>query len=166
MIESHVLWAHRTMIKSSNGETPFSLTYGTEARKRESKPQFRKQGIKPKWKDITTPEFEAPAFVQKTLSTGIMKQAMRKSEASSDLSGKDRTKSQKHWEKKHTSLETAMDTPFREHGTSATLKSVTYMKCKHPFARKAKRKKKTLGFLFVCNIFKFLMNEKVKLSYL
>ncbi|GJX83061.1 reverse transcriptase domain-containing protein [Tanacetum coccineum] len=25
----HVLWAHRTMIKSSNGETPFSLTYGT-----------------------------------------------------------------------------------------------------------------------------------------
>ncbi|GJQ90233.1 reverse transcriptase domain-containing protein [Tanacetum coccineum] len=28
---SHVLWAHRTMIKSSNGETPFLLTYGTEA---------------------------------------------------------------------------------------------------------------------------------------
>ncbi|GKB24457.1 reverse transcriptase domain-containing protein [Tanacetum coccineum] len=28
---SHVLWAHRTMIKSSNGETPFSPTYGTEA---------------------------------------------------------------------------------------------------------------------------------------
>ncbi|GJW05122.1 reverse transcriptase domain-containing protein [Tanacetum coccineum] len=28
---SHVLWAHRTMIKSSNGETPFSLTYRTEA---------------------------------------------------------------------------------------------------------------------------------------
>ncbi|GKG22203.1 reverse transcriptase domain-containing protein, partial [Tanacetum coccineum] len=27
----HVIWAHRTMIKSSNGETPFSLTYGTEA---------------------------------------------------------------------------------------------------------------------------------------
>nr|GEX45205.1 hypothetical protein [Tanacetum cinerariifolium] len=27
----HVLWAHRTMIKSSNGETPFSLTYRTEA---------------------------------------------------------------------------------------------------------------------------------------
>ncbi|GJX15443.1 reverse transcriptase domain-containing protein [Tanacetum coccineum] len=27
----HVLWAHRTMIKSSNGENPFSLTYGTEA---------------------------------------------------------------------------------------------------------------------------------------
>ncbi|GJR28615.1 reverse transcriptase domain-containing protein [Tanacetum coccineum] len=28
---SHVLWAHSTMIKSSNGDTPFSLTYGTEA---------------------------------------------------------------------------------------------------------------------------------------
>ncbi|GJZ92233.1 reverse transcriptase domain-containing protein [Tanacetum coccineum] len=27
----HVLWAHRTIIKSSNRETPFSLTYGTEA---------------------------------------------------------------------------------------------------------------------------------------
>ncbi|GKB80656.1 reverse transcriptase domain-containing protein [Tanacetum coccineum] len=27
----HVLWAHRIMIKSSNGGTPFSLTYGTEA---------------------------------------------------------------------------------------------------------------------------------------
>nr|GEW02415.1 reverse transcriptase domain-containing protein [Tanacetum cinerariifolium] len=28
---SHVLWAHRTMIKSSYGDTPFSLTYETEA---------------------------------------------------------------------------------------------------------------------------------------
>ncbi|GJZ81611.1 reverse transcriptase domain-containing protein [Tanacetum coccineum] len=28
---SHVLWAHRTMIKFSNGDTPFSLTYGTKA---------------------------------------------------------------------------------------------------------------------------------------
>ncbi|GJW44180.1 reverse transcriptase domain-containing protein [Tanacetum coccineum] len=27
----HVLWAHRTMIKSSHGDTPFSLTYGMEA---------------------------------------------------------------------------------------------------------------------------------------
>ncbi|GJR91309.1 reverse transcriptase domain-containing protein [Tanacetum coccineum] len=27
----HVLWAHHTMIKSSHGDTPFSLTYGTEA---------------------------------------------------------------------------------------------------------------------------------------
>nr|GFA13078.1 reverse transcriptase domain-containing protein [Tanacetum cinerariifolium] len=28
---SYVLWAHRTMVKSSHGDTPFSLTYGTEA---------------------------------------------------------------------------------------------------------------------------------------
>nr|GEW30929.1 reverse transcriptase domain-containing protein [Tanacetum cinerariifolium] len=27
----HVLWAHRTMIKSSHGDTPYSLTYETEA---------------------------------------------------------------------------------------------------------------------------------------
>nr|GEX74847.1 reverse transcriptase domain-containing protein [Tanacetum cinerariifolium] len=27
----HVLWAHHTMIKSSNGDTPFSLTYKTKA---------------------------------------------------------------------------------------------------------------------------------------
>nr|GEW33723.1 reverse transcriptase domain-containing protein [Tanacetum cinerariifolium] len=27
----HVLWAHRTMIKSSHDDTPFSLTYGTKA---------------------------------------------------------------------------------------------------------------------------------------
>ncbi|GJX72690.1 reverse transcriptase domain-containing protein [Tanacetum coccineum] len=27
----HVLWAHRMTIKSSHGDTPFSLTYGTEA---------------------------------------------------------------------------------------------------------------------------------------
>ncbi|GJU48200.1 reverse transcriptase domain-containing protein [Tanacetum coccineum] len=27
----NVLWAHRTMKKTNNGETPFSLTYGTEA---------------------------------------------------------------------------------------------------------------------------------------
>ncbi|GJV26736.1 reverse transcriptase domain-containing protein [Tanacetum coccineum] len=27
----HVLWAHRTMIKSSHNDTPFYLTYGTEA---------------------------------------------------------------------------------------------------------------------------------------
>ncbi|GJT75274.1 reverse transcriptase domain-containing protein [Tanacetum coccineum] len=28
---SHVLWAHRTMIKTSNEDTPFSLTYRMEA---------------------------------------------------------------------------------------------------------------------------------------
>ena len=28
---SHVLWVHRTTIKTSTGDTPFSLVYGTEA---------------------------------------------------------------------------------------------------------------------------------------
>ncbi|GJS94143.1 reverse transcriptase domain-containing protein [Tanacetum coccineum] len=27
----NILWTHRTMLKTSNGETPFSLTYGSEA---------------------------------------------------------------------------------------------------------------------------------------
>ncbi|GJU24786.1 reverse transcriptase domain-containing protein [Tanacetum coccineum] len=27
----NIVWAHRTMLKTSNGETPFSLTYGSEA---------------------------------------------------------------------------------------------------------------------------------------
>nr|GEW59383.1 reverse transcriptase domain-containing protein [Tanacetum cinerariifolium] len=72
------------------------------------------------------------------------------------------------WAKEHTGLETAMDTPFREHGTSATLKSVIRMKCKHPFACKAKQKKDTVGILFVLFVIylSFLMIEKVKPSYL
>nr|GEY44022.1 reverse transcriptase domain-containing protein [Tanacetum cinerariifolium] len=65
-----------------------------------------KQGAKPEWKDITTPGFEAPAFVQETLSTGATKQAMRKTEASLNLSARDHTKSRKHWANEHTGLET------------------------------------------------------------
>nr|GEX61237.1 reverse transcriptase domain-containing protein [Tanacetum cinerariifolium] len=83
------------------------------AKEKTEQPQFMKQGTKPKWKDIATLGFEAPAFVQETLSTGATKQAMRKMEASSDLSGRDHMKSQKHWAKEHTGLETKMDTPFR-----------------------------------------------------
>nr|GFB62642.1 reverse transcriptase domain-containing protein [Tanacetum cinerariifolium] len=52
--------------------------------------------------------------------------------ANSDLSGRDHTRSRKHWAKERTGLEIAMDTPFREHGISATLKSAICMKCKHP----------------------------------
>ncbi|GKA90360.1 hypothetical protein Tco_0812230 [Tanacetum coccineum] len=36
---SHVLWAHRTMVKSSNGDTPFSLTYVMEALLEEKREQ-------------------------------------------------------------------------------------------------------------------------------
>ncbi|GJU49345.1 hypothetical protein Tco_1218900 [Tanacetum coccineum] len=60
-----------------------------------------------------------------------MKQAMRKIEASSDLSRKDHMRSQKHYEKEHTSLETATGTSCREHGTSATLRNAMCMKRKN-----------------------------------
>nr|GEX67298.1 reverse transcriptase domain-containing protein [Tanacetum cinerariifolium] len=45
---SRVLWAHRTMIKSSNEETPFSLTYGTEAMIPEKREQTAIQEAKRK----------------------------------------------------------------------------------------------------------------------
>nr|GEY47341.1 reverse transcriptase domain-containing protein [Tanacetum cinerariifolium] len=57
---------------------PWALVW-TSYKKREQA-AIQEQGIKPKWKDITMPEFEAPAFVQETLSTGTMKQAMWKTE--------------------------------------------------------------------------------------
>nr|GEV86048.1 reverse transcriptase domain-containing protein [Tanacetum cinerariifolium] len=189
---SHVLWAHRTMIKSSNGETPFSLTYGTKAvipaengmptlrtvevdmAKNNEALRISLDLLEEKREQAAIQEARNKAKMEGYYNARVRSTNFRpgdfvyrnneashaKTEASSDLSGRDRTKSQKHWVKEHTSLKTTMDTPFRKHGTSATLKSVTYMKCKHPFARKAKRKKKTLGILFVCNIFKFLMNEK------
>nr|GEV24379.1 reverse transcriptase domain-containing protein [Tanacetum cinerariifolium] len=116
---SHVLWAHHTMIKSSNGETPFSLTYGTEAvipidigmqtfrttrvdiiKNDEALEEKREQAAiqeaktKPKWKKNTIiPGFVTQASGRETLSTETTKQAMQKKEASSDLSGKDHMKS-------------------------------------------------------------------------
>nr|GEY56904.1 reverse transcriptase domain-containing protein [Tanacetum cinerariifolium] len=144
---SHVLWAHRTMIKSSNGETPFSLMYGAKAvipveigmptlrttevdvikndkalrvildlleEKKKNRKQFRKQKAKPGWRNTITPGFVTQASVRETSSTGTMKQAVRKMGASSNLSEKDHMKS-----------------PFREHGTSATLKNVICTKCKY-----------------------------------
>nr|GEY92593.1 reverse transcriptase domain-containing protein [Tanacetum cinerariifolium] len=68
---------------------------------------------------------------QETSSTEAMKQAIRRMEASSDLSGKEYMKSRKHWAKEHTNLETVMGTPFREPGTSATSRNAMCMKCKH-----------------------------------
>ncbi|GJR39974.1 reverse transcriptase domain-containing protein [Tanacetum coccineum] len=47
----HVLWAHRTMIKSSNGDIPFSLTYGTEVvipAEIENRKRYKKQKSKEK----------------------------------------------------------------------------------------------------------------------
>nr|GEV35682.1 reverse transcriptase domain-containing protein [Tanacetum cinerariifolium] len=119
-------------------------------RRKESKLQYRKQGAKPKWKDITTPGSETQASVQETLSTETTKQAMRKTGESSGLSGRDHTKSRKHWAKERTSLETVMDTPFREHGISVTLKSVICMKCKHHLHVKQSGKEDTDRILFIC----------------
>ncbi|GJY88320.1 reverse transcriptase domain-containing protein [Tanacetum coccineum] len=179
---SHVLWAHRTMIKSSNGETPFSLTYGTEAvipveigmptlrtvevdmtknnealginldllEEKKSRQQSKKQEAKPRWKNTITLGSEAQASVRETLYTETMKQATRKTGASSDLSGKDHTNSRKHWAKEHTSLETTMEIPFRECGISATLRNVICMKCKHLLhARQSEREGTAQFFLFV-----------------
>ncbi|GJS36378.1 hypothetical protein Tco_0534760 [Tanacetum coccineum] len=80
-----------------------------------------------------------------------MKQATRKTEVSSDLSGKDHTNSQKHWTEECISLETVMEIPFREHEISATLRNAMCTKCKHPLhARKSERKGNARIF-FICN---------------
>ncbi|GJW13868.1 reverse transcriptase domain-containing protein [Tanacetum coccineum] len=71
----HVLWVHRTMIKTSNGDTPFSLTYSTEA-KEEKEQWLGKPEAKPGWKNTTMQKSETQASVQETLSTTTMKRAM------------------------------------------------------------------------------------------
>ncbi|GKA78209.1 reverse transcriptase domain-containing protein [Tanacetum coccineum] len=50
----------------------------------------KKQKAKPIWKSTTMPRSATQVSIQETSSTEAMKQAMRKTEASSDLSGKDR----------------------------------------------------------------------------
>nr|GEW15830.1 reverse transcriptase domain-containing protein [Tanacetum cinerariifolium] len=187
---SHVLWAHCTMINSSNREVLFSLTYGTKAvipaeigmptlrtaevdvnknnealeisldllEEKREQAAIQEAISKARMEGYYNAEFEAPVSVQETWSTKTMKRAIWKAKVSSNLSGRDHMKSQKCWAKEHTSLKTAMGLPFREHGTSATLENVTYMKCKHPFARKAKQKKKGT-WISLCNIFKFLMKK-------
>ncbi|GJX09627.1 reverse transcriptase domain-containing protein [Tanacetum coccineum] len=108
-------------IKACNRETSFSLTYGTKAvipveigmptlrtaevdmikndealEINKSKQQSRKQKAKPKWKNTIMLGFATQASNQETSSTGTTKTAMQKTEASSDQSGKDHMKSQKH----------------------------------------------------------------------
>nr|GEW44189.1 reverse transcriptase domain-containing protein [Tanacetum cinerariifolium] len=83
--------------------------------------------------DYFTKWIEAKPMVTITRAQGTsfteeMKQAMRKMEASLALNEKDYMKSQKHWAKEHTNLETAMGTPFRKHGTSATSRNAMCMK--------------------------------------
>nr|GEY96172.1 reverse transcriptase domain-containing protein [Tanacetum cinerariifolium] len=124
----HVLWAHRTMIKSSNEDTPFSLTYEIEAvipaeigmrtlrtaeidmvqndealeinldllEEIRDKHQSMKQKARQRWKNIATPKSATQASNQETLCTGTMMPAIQKIAKSLALSGKDRTKQQKH----------------------------------------------------------------------
>nr|GEV58322.1 reverse transcriptase domain-containing protein [Tanacetum cinerariifolium] len=195
---SHVLWAHHTMIKSSNGETPFSSTYGAEAvipaeigmpTLRTTKVDMVKNNEALGINLDLLEEKREQAAIQKARNKAKMERyynarvrstsfclgdfVYRSNEVSH---AKDRGKLGPKWEgayevteawaKERTGLETAMDTPFREHGISVTLKSVIYMKCKHPLHVKQSGKEGTDGILFDYNIFKFLMNEKVKPIYL
>ncbi|GKC96601.1 reverse transcriptase domain-containing protein, partial [Tanacetum coccineum] len=105
---SHVLWEHCTMIKISNGDTPFSLTYGTKAvisveigmpslrygevNRAENdeelllnldilKERREKAAVReamPRWKSIITLESAAQPSAQETSSTAATKQAMLK----------------------------------------------------------------------------------------
>ncbi|GJX48726.1 reverse transcriptase domain-containing protein [Tanacetum coccineum] len=82
----HVLWAHRTMIKSSNGETPFSLTYGTR-KEREQASNYKKQGARKRWKNITTQESAEQVSNRVIWSTAAMRQVMLRTKANLDPSG-------------------------------------------------------------------------------
>ncbi|GJU11861.1 reverse transcriptase domain-containing protein [Tanacetum coccineum] len=63
---SHVLWAHRTMIKTSNEDTPFSLTYGIEAvipaEIKEIKQQYLRQRVKKKMEKYYNSKVRSTSF--------------------------------------------------------------------------------------------------------
>nr|GEU68450.1 reverse transcriptase domain-containing protein [Tanacetum cinerariifolium] len=88
----HVLWVQCTMIKSSNGDTSFSFTYETKAKKEGSKHQFTKKEARQRWKNITTPKYTTQASIQETLRTRTIMPAMQEIVESLALSRKDRTK--------------------------------------------------------------------------
>ncbi|GKC30307.1 reverse transcriptase domain-containing protein [Tanacetum coccineum] len=79
-------WCEKLNIKQRKGDTPFSLTYGTEAvipveiwmpslrcAKRSARPEAN-----PRWKSIITLRSAAQPSVQQTSSTAAMKQATPK----------------------------------------------------------------------------------------
>ncbi|GJU49831.1 reverse transcriptase domain-containing protein [Tanacetum coccineum] len=72
---SHVLWAHRTMIKSINGETLFSLTYGTEAviPAEIGMPTLRTVEVDLKTLRKLCPKWEGPYEVTEALGKGAYK---------------------------------------------------------------------------------------------
>nr|GEV95195.1 reverse transcriptase domain-containing protein [Tanacetum cinerariifolium] len=164
---SHVLWAHRIMIKSSNRETSFSLTYGAEAvipakigipTLRNAEVDMVKNNEALGTSLDLLEEKREQAVIQEARSKAKMERyynAMWKTRASSDLSGRDHMKSRKHCAEERTGLETAMDTPFRGHGISANSKSAICMKCKHPLHLKQSGREDVDRILFSFNIFKF-----------
>nr|GEW32744.1 reverse transcriptase domain-containing protein [Tanacetum cinerariifolium] len=87
----HVLWEHRTMIKSSNGDTPFGINLDF-LKKEENKRQSARQEARQRWKNITTPKSATQASNQETLCSGTMIPTMQKIAESLALSGRDRTK--------------------------------------------------------------------------
>ncbi|GKE72554.1 reverse transcriptase domain-containing protein [Tanacetum coccineum] len=95
----HVLWAHLTMIKSSNGDTSFSLTMMkpwkstlTFWKKEESKQKFMKQRARQKWKNITTLRSVTQASNLEISCTEAIRPTMQKRAESLALSGKDHMK--------------------------------------------------------------------------
>ncbi|GJU17356.1 retrovirus-related pol polyprotein from transposon TNT 1-94 [Tanacetum coccineum] len=92
----HVLWAHRTTINSSHGDTPFSLTYGTKVvlPAKIGMPTYRTAAVDAVHNDE---EFEP--------------------EGSLDQSGKDLMRSRKHSKTEHTDYGPWMARSFRECGT-------------------------------------------------
>ncbi|GJZ50971.1 hypothetical protein Tco_0605486 [Tanacetum coccineum] len=145
------------MIKSSNGETPFSSTYGAEAvipveigmpTLRTAEVDMIKNNenlginldlLEEKREQTAIQEARSKAKMEKYYNARVRRTSFRprdhvyyNKKASSDLSGKDHTKSRKHWAEEHTSLETVMEIPFSEHGIFATLRNAMCTKCKHP----------------------------------
>nr|GEW10021.1 gypsy retrotransposon integrase-like protein 1 [Tanacetum cinerariifolium] len=120
-------------IMASNEETPFSLTYGMEAviLVEIGMPTLRTAEVDMIKNDKALEINRDLLEERREQSTGAMKQAAQKTEASLDLNGNDHMKSQKHWVKEHISLGTTTETISREHGTFETLKNAMCMKCKH-----------------------------------
>nr|GEX40456.1 hypothetical protein [Tanacetum cinerariifolium] len=93
----HVLWEHRTMIKSSNRDIPLLLTYEMKAvipakiEKREQA-SIREARSNAKMENITTLKSATQASNHRTLCTGTMTPAIQKIAGSLALSGMDRPK--------------------------------------------------------------------------
>ncbi|GJT99348.1 reverse transcriptase domain-containing protein [Tanacetum coccineum] len=72
-----VLWAHQTSVKQSNEETPFSLTYDSEAERRETT-AIREARYKTKMEQVEDqgklgPKWEGPYSVMEAYENGSYK---------------------------------------------------------------------------------------------